>query len=90
MTITLEIPEALAGAFGSVSPQDLSRHALEALVLESYRTDRIGAVQAAEILGFSRMRWEQFVDNHHVMENAYSIEDLERDVSTLNSLRAQD
>lgn len=42
MTITLEIPEELAAQLGN-SPQELSRHALEALVLEAYREDRIGS-----------------------------------------------
>ncbi|MBL8175162.1 MAG: UPF0175 family protein [Bryobacterales bacterium] len=89
MTITLEIPEALAGKLGAASPQELSRQALEALVLEAYRTDRIGGPQAAEILGFSRMRWEQFLEDHDVLENAYTVEDLERDVGTLRRLRSE-
>jgi hypothetical protein len=38
MTITLEIPEALAGKLGAAAPQELSRQALEALVLQAYRT----------------------------------------------------
>ncbi len=87
MTITLEIPEALAGKLGAVSAQDLSRQALEALVLEGYRAGRIGGPQAADALGFSRMRWEQFLEDHHVLENAYTVEDLERDVATLRRLR---
>lgn len=89
MTITFEIPEALASLLGADSPQQLSRQALEALVLEAYRTDRIGGPQAAEILGFSRVRWEQFLEDHHVLENAYSAEDLERDVATLRRLRTE-
>lgn len=89
MTITLEIPEALAGKLGAASPQELSRQALEALVLEAYRTDRVGGPQAAEVLGYSRTRWEQFLEDHHVLENAYTVEDLERDVATLRRLRIE-
>ena len=89
MTITLEIPEALATQLGGGSPQEVSRQALEALVLEAYRKDRIGGPQAAEVLGFSRMRWEQFLEDHHVLENAYTVEDLERDVTTLRRLRTE-
>jgi len=89
MTITLEIPESLVSQLGTGSPQELSRQALEALVLEAYRSNRIGGPQAAEVLGFSRMRWEQFLNDHHVLENAYSVEDLERDVATLRRLRAE-
>jgi len=89
MTITLEIPEALASQLGTTSPQELSRQALEALVLEAYRTNRIGGPQAADVLAFSRLRWEQFLEDHHVLENAYTEEDLERDVATLRRLRAE-
>lgn len=89
MTITLEIPEALAGKLGAASPQELSRQALEALVLQAYRSDRIGGPQAAEVLGFSRMRFEQFLEDHHVLENAYTVQDLDRDVATLRRLRTE-
>ena len=88
MTITLEIPEALAAHLGG-SPQELSRHALEALVLEAYRQARIGGPQAAEVLGYSRMRWEQCLEEHGVLEGSYTVEDLDRDVQTLRRLRAE-
>lgn len=89
MAITLEIPEALASQLGANTPGELSRQAIEALVLESYRADRVGGPQAAEILGFSRMRWDQFLEDHQVLENAYTVDDLERDVATLRRLRAE-
>lgn len=89
MTITLEIPEALASQLGAGSAEELSQQALEALVVEAYRSNRIGAPQAAEVLGFSRMRWEQFLEDHHVLENACTVEDLERDVATLRRLRSE-
>lgn len=88
MTITLEIPEELAAQMGN-SQQELSRHAFEALVLEAYREDRIGSPQAAALLGFSRLRWNHFLKKKQVMEHAYSVEDLERDVATIQRLRSE-
>ncbi len=88
MTITVEIPEALATQLGAGTPQELSRQALEALVLEAYREDRLGGPQAAEALGFSRVRWEQFLEDHRVSKDAYAVHDLERDVATLQRVRA--
>jgi predicted HTH domain antitoxin len=88
VTITLEIPQDLAAKYGN-SAKDVSRYALEALVLEAYRQGRIHGPQGAEILGFSRVRWEQFLEDHHVVENAYTVGDLERDVATLNRLRRE-
>ena len=88
MTITLEIPEELAAQLGG-SPQQLSRSALQALVLEAFRESRIGAAQAAKILGFSRLQWNHFLKEKQVLENAYSVEDLERDVATIRRLRSE-
>ena len=85
MTITMEIPEELAAQLGG-SPQELSRHALEALVVEAYREDRIGSPQAAALLGFSRLQWNHFLKEKQVMEHACSVEDLERDVATIQRL----
>jgi len=87
MTITLDIPEELAAQLGG-SPQQLSREAFEAFVLETYRQNRIDAPQAAQVLGYSRMRWEQCLEEHGVLKDAYTVEDLERDVATLQRLRA--
>jgi len=88
MTITLEIPEALVANLGGGSPQQVSRQVLEAVVLEAYREDRLEGPQAAEILGFSRLEWNHFLKDRRVLEHAYTIEDLDRDVATIQRLRA--
>lgn len=89
MTITLEIPDGLASQLAGDTPQQLSRQALEALVLEAYRENRLGGLEAAEVLGFSRLEWNHFLKEKRVLENAYSVEDLERDVATIQRLRAE-
>lgn len=89
MIITLEIPEALAAHLDDASSQQLSRIVLETLVLEAYREDRLGAPQAAEILGFSRLQWNHFLKEKQEMEHAYSVEDLERDVAAIQRLRSE-
>lgn len=71
-------------------PLELTRQALAALVLEAWREDRLGGPQAAEALGFSRVRWERLLEDHRVSKDAYTVEDLERDVATLERLRADD
>lgn len=58
-------------------------------ILEAYCNDRLGGPQAAEALGYSRVKWEQFLEDHHVLQNAYTVEDLDRDVATLRRLRAE-
>ena len=88
MTLRVEVPEELAAQLARSSPEKLSRQAHESLVLEAYREDRIGAPQAAAALGFSRLNWNRFLKEKQVMEHAYSIQDLERDVATLQRLRS--
>lgn len=69
MTMSLEIPESLAVQLGG-SQQELTRQALEALVLDTYRRNRIAGPQAAELLGYSRLRWDRFLEDHAVLENS--------------------
>ena len=89
MTITLNIPGELTGELGAKGPMELSRHLLEALVLEAYRVDRVGAPRAAEILGLSRFEWNALLKERQVMKDAYSVEDLERDVAAIQHLRSE-
>jgi predicted HTH domain antitoxin len=89
MTITLEIPEALATQLGGGTPQQVSRRVFEAVVLEAYREDRLGGPHAAEMLGFSRLEWNHFLKEKQVNEDSYSVEDLERDVAAIQRLRAE-
>ena len=88
MTITLEISEALVAKLGGGSPQQVSRQILEAVVLEAYREDRLEGPQAAEMLDFSRLEWNHFLKDKQISEHSYSVEDLDRDVATIQLLRA--
>lgn len=84
MTITVEIPAEIAAVF----PGDLSRTLLESLVIEAYRESRIGDAEAAQALGLSRLQWNHILKIKNITENAYTIEDLDRDVATIQRLRA--
>ena len=84
MTITVEIPPEIAAVF----PGDLSRTLLESLVLEAYRESRIGDAEAAQALELSRLQWNHLLKVKNIAENAYTVEDLDRDVATIQKLRA--
>lgn len=89
MIVTVDLPEEIAAVFGGASPQETSRRVLEAVVLEAYREDRLGAAEAAAVLGLSRLQWNRLLKERNVLERAYSVEDLERDVATIQKLRAE-
>ena len=74
--ITLELPDKIAQQLAA--GQDLSRAALEALVLEGCRAHRLSEDQAAELLGLNHYELDGFLERHAVFLD-YSIEDDERE-----------
>ena len=78
MTITVEIPEGLAGQFVPAG-QDPVRAALEAIALEGYRSDRLSEGDIRELLGFETlMEVDGFLKQHGAFL-PYTYEDLEHD-----------
>jgi hypothetical protein len=79
MTITLDIPAALAERLGIEDPADWPRAALEALTLEALRQKRITESEAGRILGITdRYARDGFLKKHGI-EIEYTWEDLERE-----------
>ncbi|MGD0547764.1 MAG: UPF0175 family protein [Terracidiphilus sp.] len=78
MKIELQIPEGTAHLLTG-QYADLPRAALEALVLDGYRTKRFSDGQLRQMLGFSsRMQVHAFLKEHGVHLH-YSLADLEQD-----------
>lgn len=80
MQITVELPDDIARHV------DPGREALEALVIEGYRSDKLTHYQAAQLLGMARFEFDGFLKDHRVYDHAYSIEDLQRDLQTMKRL----
>ncbi len=83
MTVQINIPKeaeaALRGAWGN----DLDRAALEALIIEGYRTGKLSLGQVAELLGLeTRFQAQAWLGQRKVPMN-YDLEELERDRRTL-------
>ena len=88
MRITIEFPDDVASLL-AVPGRDLSRAALEALVLDAYRAERLSESEIRRLLGFeTRMEVHAFLKEHGVHLN-YSVDDLERDRETTRRLRAK-
>jgi predicted HTH domain antitoxin len=83
MTITVEIPDdVLRGPEGM-------RQALEAFVIEGYRSEALSHFQASEMLGLTSDEFEGFLKRRGVFDHAYDVEDLERDIRTLRQMQAE-
>jgi predicted HTH domain antitoxin len=77
MTIAVTLPDDIA------QHPDPGREALEALVIEGYRSGTLTAYETRRLLGFeTRYELDGFLKDHSVWENAYSLEDLQQDRQT--------
>jgi len=83
MQITVELPDDIA------RHPDPGREALEALVVEGYRSEKLTHYQAAQLLGLTRFEFDGFLQERQIYDHAYSIDDLERDLADLDKLRAK-
>lgn len=84
MQITLELPDDIAQQLAR--GQDLSRAALEALVADGCRTQRLSEDQAAELLGLNHYELDGFLKQRGVFLD-YSIEDLQREYAAGEKLQ---
>jgi hypothetical protein len=78
LQVTLELPDELS-AFLVTSGHDLKRVALEAIVLEAYRENKLSTAQLRRLLGYhTRTNAHAFLKEHGVYLR-YSLADLEHD-----------
>jgi predicted HTH domain antitoxin len=82
MTITVDLPDDIA------TRPDAARHALEALVIEGYRSGVLSSHQCSALLGMTKFEFDGFLKHHRVWEHAYDVDDFEQDVQTLEALKA--
>ena len=81
MQITVELPKDIA------QRPDPAREALEALVIEGYRSGALTSFETRRLLGFeTRYELDGFLKAHNVWEHAYNVEDFDRDCETLQGL----
>jgi hypothetical protein len=74
MQITVNLPDDLARL------PNPARAALEAFVIEGYRSGALSAYQTRQLLGFeTRYELDGFLKEHGVWDHAYSLEDMAKD-----------
>jgi predicted HTH domain antitoxin len=83
MQITVELPDDIA------QHADPGREALERLAIEGYRSGALTHRQAGQLLGLSRLEFDDFLIERKISDHAYSIEDLRQDLADLEKLRAR-
>ena len=85
MELTVQIPDDVAVRLNAAGG-DLSRRALEALVAEEYRQNRLTKPDLRRVLGFETSdQIDTFLKLHEVWID-YSMEDLERERAGLKQI----
>lgn len=85
MNLTVQIPDDLASRL-SAAGADLSRRALEAFVLEEYKSGHVTQAELRRLLGFgSRYQLDGFLKAHDVWID-YTLEDAKREREDLERL----
>jgi hypothetical protein len=85
MDVTVQIPDDLARRLRA-SGDDLSRRALEGFALEEYKRGKITKAELRRLLGFeTRYDLDGFLKEHGVFVK-YTVDDLRREVHTLERL----
>ena len=88
MTVVVEIPDHLAATLCEAWA-NLPRATLESLAVEGYRSGKLSAAEAGELLGHtSRWETEDFLSAHGVWPGT-SAEDLRSDLAALDRLRGK-
>jgi len=86
MNINIKIPDDLEPELRAAFGPNLSQSAWEALIVEGYRTRKLGIGQVMKLLKLeSRFHAEEWLASHHVAAN-YSADDLELDRQNLKAL----
>ncbi len=83
MQITVQLPDDLA------EHPNPGREALEALVIEGYRSGALSHSQASQMLGMWRFDFDGFLKERNIYDHAYDENDLARDIETMRILKAK-
>ncbi len=80
MEVTLHIPDDIAQQL-SAEGRDLSRHALEALAIDGYRTRALTLYQISQMLGLTRGETEDFLGHNQVPLADVTVAELDREAA---------
>jgi hypothetical protein len=86
MQVTVDIPDQFVRHLVPAG-QDAARSLLEESVAGAYRDKRLTMEQVRQLLGFgTRMQVDAFLQQHEIYD--YTVEDLDKDLATLDRLAA--
>ncbi len=78
-TVSIQLPETVLAALGNDAGK-AARQAVEALVVDLYRTRQLSYRQVSQALGLSRYETDGILKRHHVTEDLVTVEEFDRQV----------
>jgi hypothetical protein len=89
MQVTIDIPDSFAEQLAAAG-KDPARSALEALLVEGYRTGQLNSGQIKRALGYgTRMQVHELLAEHNVPLN-YGMDQIDQDIETIRRLEAKE
>jgi predicted HTH domain antitoxin len=85
MPLILDYSERVESKLHAVFGDNLGQTMLESLLIEGYRSGKISVGQIADILGKTSVQADEFLAQRGVPLN-YTVEDLQKDLRTLDQL----
>jgi predicted HTH domain antitoxin len=84
MPLTVEVPDALVAAV-DLSPEELVVKAKAEMLLGLYQLGHLSAGKAAQLMGISRMDFEDLLCRRQVVR-PFSLDDLEHDLRVVDEM----
>ncbi|MEI6395415.1 MAG: UPF0175 family protein [Verrucomicrobiota bacterium] len=84
VTVTVELPAAVARGYGAV-PQQVGRHLLEQAAVEGYRSRELSRGQVAWMLHLDWEETEEFLAKRQC-DRHYDLDDLEQDRKNIDKV----
>jgi predicted HTH domain antitoxin len=85
LTVTFDLPADLEEKLRAETP-DLNADVREAYALELFRRGKLSHYALSQILGLDRFETDAYLKRHNVFEGSLTMEDLEEQRKTLDSL----
>lgn len=89
LTITLQFPPEIEASLRAQNP-DLDSQLTEAVAVELFRRGQLSHYELSKVLHLDRLETDAYLQRHKIYEGSLTMEDLEADSRTLETLFAKE
>lgn len=78
-TVPIQLPDTVLAALGN-DPGRAAHQAVESLVVDLYRSQKLNYRQVSQALGISRYETDEVLKKHHVTEDLLTVDEFDRQI----------